>query len=234
VSGRITGAERIPEPREINDAIAGIYGRNPFGGGLFRFVWGQSETISVRGNEGKYRDMLVGHNKPAWLLQRWCAPELFWTPELYYKMSCDDSGLSLTGEYPQFGQYHTIITFIENKIVDGELVIETIPLSFEIVESLIPVLDAVIHMTQAEMLAAAEQMEARENAEKVLAIVDRLEEAIPAFYGAVSYAGQTNRTGSAFTREVEKKKKQIERVWNKKRVAERRPKPMRGFYQEAI
>jgi hypothetical protein len=234
VSGRITGAERIPAPAEINEALANIYGRNRYGGGLYRFVWGQTETLSVRGNEGRYRPMLVGHNKPAWLLQRWCAPEMFWTPELYYQMSCDESGLSLTGEYPQFGRYDTIITFLEQKIVNGELVIETIPLSFQIVESLIPVLESATHMTRDQMLLAAEQMEARENADKVSAIADRLEEAIPAFYNPVSYTGQTNRTGSAFTREVEKRKKQIAHVWSKKKVAEHRPKPMRGFYQEKV
>jgi len=234
VSGRISGAERIPEPTEINDALAGIFGRNPFGGGMYRFVWGQTETLQVRGLDGRYRDMLVGHNKPAWLLQRWCAPEMFWTPELYYKMSCDEQGLSLTGEYPQFGRYDTLITFIEQKVIDGELVIETIPLSFEIVSSLIPVLEAATQMTMEEMLVAQEQMEAYENAQKVLAIADRLEEALPAYYNPVSYAGQTNRTGSAFTRDVERRKKQIARVWNKKRVAETRPEPMRGFYQEKI
>ena len=229
--GRILKAERIPEPKEINRAIAQLYGYNRFGDPLYRLVWGQSETMQVRGLDKRYTDMLVGHNQACWLLQRWCAPEMFWTPELYYEMSCDEDGLSLTGEYPQFGRYDTIITFIERRIVDDELVIETIPLSYQILEGLIPVLQASEQMTMAQMEECNRALEARENADKVALIADRLEAEMPAYYGPVSYAGQANHTGSAYLRDLERKKQQIAAEWNKRRVAERRPEPRRGIYQ---
>jgi hypothetical protein len=232
LNASIIDAERIPEPKEINDALAGMFGYNRFGEGLFRVVWGQTEATKVCLHDGKYTEMLFGHNKPCWLLQRWCAPEMFWTPELYYAMSCDEDGLSLTGEYPQFGRYDTLITFIEQRIVDGEMVIETIPLSYQILESLIPVLQSAEQMTLAQVQENAEAMEAVENAAKIELIANRLEDAAPAFRDAVSYAGQRNRTGSDFTRRVEKKKKQIAVEWEKRKIFERRPKPMRGFFQE--
>lgn len=232
MSGRITASERIPEPTEINEALAGIYGRNPFGGGLYRVVWGQTETMDVRGMDGRYTKMLVGHDKPIWLLQRWCSPEMFWTPELYYQMSADDDGLSLTGEYPQFGRYDTLVSFMSRRIEGDELIIETIPLSFEILESLIPVLEQATQMTMAELDACRSEMEARENAEKVALIADRLEESLPARYSAISFSGQMNRSGSEWTRRVEAKKRQISANWEKRKLFERRPQPRRGFYQE--
>lgn len=229
MNARITGPERIPEPTEINEALANIFGRNDFGGGLYRMVWGQTETLTVRGPDGKYIDMLVGHNKPAWLLQRWCAPRMFWTPELYYAMSSDESGLSLTGEYPQFGRYDTVIMFIENKIVEGELVIETIPLSFEILESLIPVLQNASEMTAEEMRECEEKMEAEENARKVDLIAERMAEARYAFTSPTNLSGRT-----AYEKAVEEKKKRIAAEWDKRNVLVSRPKPMYGFYQENI
>lgn len=232
MSGRITGSERIPEPTEINEALAGIYGRNCFGGGLYRVVWGQSEAMQVRGLDGRYTEMLVGHDKPIWLLQRWCSPEMFWTPEQYYEMSADEDGLSLTGEYPQFGRYDTLVSFMSRRIEGDELIIETIPLSFEILESLIPVLEAATQMTAAQLEQCRSESEARENAAKVSVIAERLEEALPAFYSPVSFSGQTNRTGSAWTRRLEAKKQQIAENWSKRRLFERRPQPRRGFYQE--
>ena len=232
MSGRITGSERIPEPTEINEALAGIYGRNPFGGGLYRVVWGQTEVMHVRGMDKRYTEMLVGHDKPIWLLQRWCSPEMFWTPELYYEMSADDDGLSLTGEYPQFGRYDTLVSFMSRRIEGDELIIETIPLSFEILESLIPVLEQATQMTMAELEECRRQMEARENAEKVDLIAERLEEALPSRYTSISYLGQMNRTGSEWSRRVERKKKQIAENWEARRLFERRPQPRRGFFQE--
>lgn len=231
MNARIIGAERIPEPKEINDALAGIFGYNKFGSGLFRMVWGQSEVLQVNLREGKYTDMLVGHNQPAWLLQRWCAPEMFWTPELYYAMSSDESGLSLTGEYPQFGRYDTLVTFIERRMVGDELVVETIPLSFQILESLIPVLQSAEQMTLEQMEENRQAFEAAENAEKVAHITDKLEDAAPAFRDSVSYAGQSNRTGSAYTRQLEAKRKLIAAEWERQRFVERRPTPRRGFFQ---
>jgi hypothetical protein len=231
VSGRITGSERIPEPTEINEALAGIYGRNPFGGGLYRVVWGQTEVMHVRGMDKRYTEMLVGHDKPIWLLQRWCSPEMFWTPELYYEMSADDDGLSLTGEYPQFGRYDTFVSFMSRRIEGDELIIETIPLSFEILESLIPVLEQATQLTMAELEQTRSEMEARENAAKVELIANRLEEALPQRYSAISFSGQTNRTGSEWSRRVERKRKEIAANWKKRKLFERRPRPMLGFYQ---
>jgi hypothetical protein len=231
MSGRLTGAERIPPPAEFNAALASMFGHNRFGGALYRMVWGQTEVMKVRGLDRRYTEKLVGHNEPCWCLQRWCAPEMFWTPELYYAMSCDEDGLSLTGEYPQFGYYDTVIKFIEKRIVDRELTIETIPLSMNLFESLIPVLEAAEQLTMAQLAECDQQMEARENAEKIADIMDRMEAGQPAFLTPVSFAGQTNRSGSVYTRQVEEKRVAIEREWKRRGVAKNRPKPRRGFYQ---
>jgi hypothetical protein len=232
LNAKVLGPERVPEPVEINAALGGMFGYNDFGGPMFRMVWGQTETMRVRGLDGRYTDMLVGHNKPAWLLQRWCSPEMFWTPELYYAMSSDENGLSLTGEYPQFGRYDTLVTFLEQKIVDGELVIETIPLSYQILESLMPVLVSAAEMTSAERAACEDEMEAYENAQKVAMIAERMEEALPAFYNPVSFSGQSNRSGSTMARMIAEKRQRIEAEWKKRRIFERRPTGQQGFFQE--
>lgn len=221
----------MPEPIEINGILGDLYGRNNFGGGLYRMVWGQSEAMQVRGPEGRYTEMLVGHNKPCWLLQRWCDPSMFWTPDLYYAMSADESGLSLTGEYPQFGRYDTIITFLEHEVIDDELVITTIPLNVEILRLLIPVLQKASELTAEEMRRTAAALDAKKNAEKCEAIAERLEENMFAFYNPVSFAGHRSNVNSAFQQVVEKKKKQIEAEWAKRRIFERRPSGSRGMFQ---
>jgi hypothetical protein len=198
---------------------------------MFRMVWGQTETLRVRGAQRRYTDMLVGHNQPCWLLQRWIPPEMFGTPEEYYAMSADEDGLSLTGEYPQFGWYDTVVTFIEKRIDGDQLIIETIPLSYQILESLIPVLKAAQEMTEEEREMNRRAIEARENADTIELITDRLEEAMPAFFGPISYAGQHNHTGSAFVRDVEERKKRIAAEWERLGVTSVGYKPKRGLYQ---
>jgi hypothetical protein len=220
--------ERLEPPEYINTMLGEVFGYNYFGEPMFRMAWGQTATLTVRGNHG-YRDMLVGHNKPIWLLQRWCSPELYWTPELYYKLTADVDGYALLGEYPEFGRYETIISFMSKRFDDlaKRLIIETIPLDFGILDKLIPLLVAAANLSAAEQQVAIDDIETQENTERVAQIADRMYDELPNFYGPVSYAGQQNRTAL-----IERMKENVEKVWKRKQVAKNRPHPQRGFFQE--
>jgi len=218
-------AERLTCPAEFQQHLTDIFGVNCFGDAIFRIVWAQTESVKVATPRGM-EDRLVGHNQPCWLLQRWMAPELYGTPELYYWLNSDPAtGLPINGEYPELGRYETIITFLHRSIDSGgALVIETIPLDWEVIERAIPVLLASNEMTYWQQKAAIESQEAWENAQLVQQIADRLHDDLPTFYGPVSYAGQGNRTAL-----IDRKKAEIESKW--KQMGGKRYRPQRGFFQ---
>jgi hypothetical protein len=228
VSARVQ--ERLHCPAEFQDYLTHIFGVNHFGGPMFRIVWGQTETFQMAAADGSgYVEKLIGNGKPVWLLQRWMPPEAFGTTELYYRFTADpETGLALLGEYPDFGRYETMITF-ESKHYDpatNQLVIETIPLDWEIIERAIPLLMQSQELTYWQIRAALEEQERLEEQAIVAEIADRLSDSLPNFYGPVSYAGQANRTAL-----IDRKKEQIERDWRKRGKALRQ-EPARGFFQK--
>jgi hypothetical protein len=221
--------ERLPPPEDINERMGAIFGLNYFAEPMFRFVWGQTETRNIRGASGNYISMLVGHNKPAWLLQRWCAPEMYWTPELYYKLTADRTGRAVLGEYPEFGFYETLVTFIEQHVENGVLKIETIELTWDLVEKLLPVLMASQKLSEAEKISINEATEAAENAEKVSRIADRMYDALPSFYGPTSFAGKEMRTSL-----LDRKMDAIRAEWARRKIFEKRPPGQFGLSQQPI
>lgn len=227
--GWSTGAERLKCPEMFQDLITTRFGVNRYGGPNFRLIWGQTDTYDIATHHG-YMPRLHGNNQPCWILQRWVAPEMYGTPEVYYALTADkETGLAMLGEYPEFGRYETVTQFMRREYNEQtqRLDIHTIPLDWTIIERLIPVMLKAQEITYWEQRAAVEQEEAEENARQVDMIASRLYDDLPSFYGPVSYAGQRTRTAL-----IDRKKAQIEQEW-RRRERMLRHQPRRGFYQEA-
>lgn len=227
---QIVKSERLECPPEFQAYLTDIFGVNEFGSPYFRIIWGQTETYQAATAHG-YEQRLIGHNQPAWIIQKWLPPDCYGMPETYYWINADyESGLCLLGEYPEFGRYETIQPLASKKYdpATNELIVETIPLDWEIIERVIPVLVASQELTYWQRKTAIEDMEAAENAQKVSEIADRLMDSLPSFYGPTSYNKQAIRTSV-----LDRKMFEIQQVWSKHRVQERR-QPRRGFHQEAV
>lgn len=155
---------------------------------------------------------------------------MYGTPEVYYELTADkETGLAMLGEYPEFGRYETLVKFLHREYNEAtqELEVHTIPLDWNLIESLIPVLQASQEMTYWEQRAIIEQEKAEENARQVDMIASRLYDDLPAFYGPTSHAARINKTAL-----IDRKKEQIEREWTR-RLKYLRQQPRRGFYQGA-
>jgi hypothetical protein len=213
----------------FQDLITTRFGVNRYGGPNFRLIWGQTETYEVATSHG-YAPRLMGNNDPCWMLLKWTAPEMYGTPEVYYALTADaETGLAMLGEYPEFGRYEILTKFLRREYNQDTQMLEihTIPLDWNLIESLIPVMLASQEMTYWEQRAAVEQEQAEENARQLDMIASRLYDDLPSFYGPVSYAGQRTRTAL-----IDRKKEQIEQVWRRRERMLRR-QPRRGFYQAA-
>jgi hypothetical protein len=223
MSASIGKYERLECPAEFQQFITDIFGVNYFGMPNFDIVWGQTATY-VRATRHGYRDGLVGHGNPAWIIRQWMAPEFYGRPETYYYFTADpETGLSLLGEYPEFGRYEVLVPLMSKRMDGNELVVETLPLDWEIIERVMPVLMAAQALTALQLKAAVEANEARENAEEVAKIADELFDELPSFYGPVSFADQRDRTSK-----IDRMKEKISRDWAKR---DTRKQPARGFYQ---
>src|SRR5882724_9008634 len=127
---KAAGAETRKCPKEFQDRITRMFGRNQFGQPNFKIVWGQSEFIRMGniwrdrwGNERKgFRDTYQCHGAPCWVIMRWKQPAQYGSPRAYYESTYDSfSGLHFLGEYPWRGRYEIVVslqdkTFVNNKL----------------------------------------------------------------------------------------------------------------------
>lgn len=227
---RIGRSERLECPVEFQQHLTDLFGVNVYGDPLFKIYWGQTEAFDVAA-PGGYTQKLYGHNQPCWMIMRWRPPELFGTPDIYYALNADpETGLALMGEYPEMGTYEPLIMLM-HKYFDqetNELIVKTLDLDWDLIEKVIPALEAAERMTPEEIKAAEEAIQAQENAAIVDEIERRMESALPTFYGPTSHAARLNKTSL-----IDQKKQVIEKEWKKRERAIKRGVP-RGFYQEKI
>lgn len=221
--------EALSCPDEFQGHLTAIFGVNQFGDPNFRIIWGQTETMDVADSFGRgYVKRFIGHGQPCWIIQRWRPAEIVGEPDAYYRLMCDpETGLALAGEYPEFGSYETVTPLMSRQYNERtkELEIKPFPLDWEIIERAIPVLMQAEALTEEEKQAALEAAEAKENAQLVQYIADRLYDSLPAFYGPTSHAARMNKTAL-----IDRKMAEIEQIW--KRLGAAKHKPARGFYQE--
>ena len=203
-------AERRLCPDEFQQAIDERFGLNRFGTSNFRMAWGETETMRVAGLHG-YEDRLLCGNVPCWNLMRWRPPEAFGTPDLFDIVNRDpDTGLCILGEYPYEGNYDVLQPLMAKEFKNGRLVIDAFPLSYQILDVILPLIVAAGEMTDLELQAANALVEARENKAIVDEIADRLLDEMPTRLGPVSYG-----KGGCKTAAITKKMDEISRVWNR-------------------
>ena len=229
----IKGAETRRCPKEFQDRITRLFGRNRFGDPNFRIVWGQSEFIrqgnvwrDAQGNErGGYIDRYACHGMPCWVIMRWKPPESYGSPRTYYAQTWmaakshlerdpnhpHDSprGFYITGEYPWKGRYEIMQPLISKEYKDGKLVVTHFPLSHYMIDRLIPMFIAFQRLSEAEKAAARVYVREQEERKQTAQIADILEQNLPTWWGPVSYGGQGVRTSL-----LDRKMDQIQRVWD--------------------
>ena len=226
---RLDAIEHVECDPDFAQHLADLGGYNYLGEPIFRMMWAQSMRIETPGNHGIYvEEPVPGMNQPCWMLQQWLPPDAYGTPELYEMLFKDEeTGLSLTGPYPEFGRYEPIVMF-KNAHFDSALkrvVIQTVPLDWDTLEFMMRICLSAQELTgaQIETLKRAEK-EAIEKA-KLQSMEDRLYDALPSFYGPTSYGGQRMKT-SLIAREEAK----IEAMW--RRLPKYIRKGQRGFFQK--
>lgn len=215
--------------RDFAHGLADLGGYNYLGEPVFRMVWAQAVRMETPGQTIYVEEPVPGMNQPCWALQKWLPPEAYGTPELYELLFKDEeTGLLLTGPYPEFGRYETIIVFKHAHFDEAlkRIIIETIPLDWDVLELALPMLLRCQEMTasQIAVMKAAEK-DALEKA-KLQQMEDRLYDALPSFYGPVSFGGQRMRTSL-----IERETAKVERQW---RLLPKhlRKAPPRGFFQK--
>jgi hypothetical protein len=215
------GPERRRPPEEYVEHIARVGGINRFGDPNFRVVWGETAIETYWGDDevsgfGQHQKMRYG--VPAWHLEEWKPPECFGTPELWYAMSWDPlANTHILGEFPWRGLYMpcNFSLYVKRMIGGGEyfhngmvherpmeLVIDAMPLTYWIIDLLIPNVIKAIDETHLQRLTAVKaRMEAERNAERQR-VIDMYLDATPAFYGV---AGTYESNREAWTKRIEEK-----------------------------
>jgi hypothetical protein len=218
-------SERRICPEEFQQAITERFGANRFGTPNFRVAWGETETMRVAGLHG-YEDRLLCGNIACWNLMQWIGPEEFGSPELFNLVNRDpDTGLCILGEYPYEGMYDVLQPLMSKEFRNGRLVIDAFPLSYQIIDVILPLVELSKELTAEKIAAANAIIEARDNQAIVDEITDRMMDEMPTRLGPVSYSKHGCRTAA-----ITKKMDEISRVWNRMSVKKLR-QTRTGFYQ---
>lgn len=220
--------ERIQCPKIFQDYLTRIFGINRFGQPMFKIFWGQTETYDYATPTG-YGQKTLGHNQPCWMIVRWRPPEIYGTPEIYYRLNADrETGLALMGEYPQFGWYEPLLLLKSTHFDPDtkEMIVETPALDWTLIDSLIPALEAIERLTPEEIALAEQAILEQENRQMVAEITDRLMNALPTWYHATSFASRRNKNSF-----LQQKEDQIAREWDRRLKSGEIPR-QKGFFQE--
>ena len=229
----VKGAETRECPKEFQDRLTQMFGVNQFGDPNFKIVWGQSTFIRMgnvwrdrHGNERVgYRERYQNHGMPCWVIMRWHSPIEYGSPRAYYDSTFDSlSRLYMVGEYPWRGRYESVQPLISKEFVGRKLVVTHFPLSHYLIDTLIPMMQAFQKLSQEKKAAARAAAKAAEEKKLTEEIADRMMEALPTYYGPVSYGNQGIRTSL-----LDRKMAQIQKVWDRLSRAGRRPKFNRGM-----
>jgi hypothetical protein len=145
------------------------------------------------------------------VVRQWNPPEFYLSADAWFQENrCPQSGLQLLGDFPWRGQYEAIQPLISKELVNGRLVIETMPLNGMIIDILIPMIKQwkVLQGWRKEL--AFRNWQARKQHILDKKIEDAREDAKMAFTGPVSYARQACHTPL-----VDRRMKAIEEHWDR-------------------
>lgn len=219
--------EQIECPSDFAEGLADLGGYNYFGEPIFRLVWKQSLTeINPSPYGHHYTEDWAGFRDPCWVLQKWMPPEAFGTPELYYSVLNDGIfNRAMSAPYPEFGRYETVCEFRSTRIENDSLVVETIPLTWDVLLALTALLQSAVVMTQAELAAAKQAEHELREQEKLDRMTDELFDSLPEHYGPTSSAGHPNKTAL-----IDRETAKIEQKWKRLAPVLKGRFP-RGFFQ---
>jgi hypothetical protein len=212
-----------------------MFGRNPFGGPLFKVVWGQSEFFKMGnvwrdkyGTERRgYRQRYLCHGVACWNILRWKPAKQYGTPELWYAQTWDPvSKLFILGEYPWRGRYEVLYALNRREMVNGKLEIIAFPLTHLLIDKLLPLMLAVQRMSEEEKRAAREMVREAELKKENEEVAERMMDALPAWYGPVSFSRQGCHTSL-----LDKKMAAIQAAWNRLSRNGQRPRFQKGLFQ---
>jgi len=206
--------ERHETPEDFQQILTDIYGVTRYGDPIYRVIWGQSEFRRVSKPEGGYENQSIGGNLASWLVQRWVPPEKWGSRNLFSIINKDPANNQLLFPYPEFGSYETI-----HNLGPGQL-------NYGIFHSLMPFLEEISYLSEAEIKAYKERQKFLDNKKDVEMIADRLMDSLPTRYGPVSYG-----RGGCRTSVLTKKMDEIQQVWNR---IDPRTLPGVGFKQGRI
>lgn len=213
------GVERLTCHAEIQERLSEVGGLNRYDAPNFRLSWAQTETFRAGGlwasDDGPsfkgYRDLLAGDGNPHWMLQEWHPPEEYGTPAAWYFQNLDpETGLQDLGEYPYQGRYETVLILAHKTLVNGELKIERIPLSWVVVECMVPIIIESRKVSMLRRKLAFIERDEQEKAERLRKIEDALTGSTPSF-GAKSRSAKYLDCNS----EAQKRAAAIERYWGR-------------------
>jgi hypothetical protein len=209
MSWHIVGREMLTCPPEYQEYVDVIGGLNRFGESNFRIEWGETPIELVRGKDANGRSgqhMILKHGGiPAWFITTWKPPECFGTPDLWYATSWDeDSQTHTLGEFPYRGLYmpSSFNLFVRNvtggghrysepdakghrhvEEVPSRMDIEAMPLTFWLLDLIIPNMLKEIDVTYEQKRVALMNRKLAESAEARAKAYDAYMDAAPAFFG---------------------------------------------------
>ena len=120
-----------------------------------------------------------------------------------------DSGLQILGDFPWRGCYETVQPFVWKGLVNGRMVVESMPLNSMILDLVVPIILKAKEATFLQKKIAIQEMEARKDRAMLRSVEAKRHDANMAFRGPVSFARQGCRTSL-----VDQKVYAIQKHWD--------------------
>lgn len=208
--------ERRECPEQFQERIALAGGLNRYDEPMFKIAWAQTET-TVQGGEWEaegehfrgYQRVYLSDGLPHWVLLRWVDAGRSLEPfvpaegprQFYEANRCPKTGLQLLGEYPYHGSYKVALPLVAKWFQNGQLKIHAYPLDTEIVDMMIPMIQAAISLPyEAKMRFMRDEKEKQETAE-----AHRFEDA---------YLDAKLSPAARASEWIAEKERKIEKAWN--------------------
>jgi len=222
-----------PVPKYIDDFVTRVGGRNKYGEPMFRVLWEPDRLELVGGawvdehgtKKIEMRRALKYDGKPRWVLEKWMPPEAYGSQETWEYVNALQLDnflpfldIQIIGPYPFRGEYELSFT------LSGNLYLYTLE---KLIRLNLMGKWAPTTAQQRKDLQYAEQERKRKAFRDKADAVYR--EKARAYYGPVSYAGQTNHT--AYLDRLDQMVKKIEKAWSTEEVKQVSEKYKTGLKQ---
>lgn len=185
--------ERRECPEHFQERVRQAGGVNRYDEAMFRIAWAQTETTIQGGQweaEGDtyrgYRRVYLSDGLPHWVLLRWIdagkSLEMPFLPAqgpivFYQENRCPKTGLQLLGPYPHHGSYKVALPLVAKWFERGQLRLHAYPLDAEIVDMMIPVIQAALLLPVEAKLRFMRDEQTKEEAAEAVRFEDAYRDA---------------------------------------------------------